>query len=71
VQNSLKGLVEQIAEGDVTPNPYQRGTYSSCNWCAYAPICRFESGGGCMRNYEEIKASEFWAQLRKEEDAHG
>jgi len=71
VQNSLKGLVEQIAEGDVTPNPYQRGTYSSCNWCAFEPICRFASGGGCMRSYEEIKASEFWAQLEKEAEERG
>lgn len=71
VQNSLKGLVEQIAEGDVTPNPYQRGMYSSCNWCAYEPVCRFVSGGGCMRSYEEIKASEFWAQLREEAENRG
>lgn len=71
VQNSLKGLVEQIAGGDVTPNPYQRGVYSSCNWCAYEPVCRFVSGGGCMRNYEEIKASDFWAQLRKEAEERG
>ncbi len=70
VQKSLQDLVEQIAGGDVSPNPYSRGNHNSCSWCAYEPVCRFSSGGGCMRSYEKISAGEFWAELERKDD-HG
>lgn len=66
----LSRLVGQIASGDVTPNPYTRGSaHDACAFCPYGSICHKESVEG-RRNYKTMSAQRFWEELEKEED-HG
>ncbi len=66
----LGRLVDEIASGEVSPNPYMRGTqYSPCKYCPYRAICRRETLPQ-VRNYSAMSAERFWMEIEKEE-AHG
>ena len=65
----LGNLVEQIASGDVTPNPYTRGDHGACTWCPYGSICHKAEVEG-RRNYKTMSAQKFWEEVGKEMD-HG
>ena len=65
VQRTLGKLVEDIASGDVTPNPYTRGDHGACTWCPYGSICHREEVEG-RRNYKTMSAQRFWEELGKE-----
>jgi ATP-dependent helicase/nuclease subunit B len=69
VQHTLGKLVEEIASGDVTPNPYTRGDHGACTWCPYGSICHKDEVAG-RRNYKTMSAQRFWEELGKEMD-HG
>lgn len=59
-------MVEDIASGNVSPNPYCRGTaHDACTFCPYGAVCQETREQG-RRNYEAMKAQEFWAALEKE-----
>ena len=63
-------LVEDIASGNVEPNPYTRGSsHDACAWCPYASICHKETVEG-RRNYKTMTAQRFWEEIGKEEH-HG
>lgn len=62
-------LVEEIASGDVSPNPYTRGDHGACTWCPYGHICHKEEVEG-RRNYKTMSAQRFWEELGKEK-GHG
>lgn len=67
----LGSLVEDIASGNVEPNPYSRGTYhNACNWCPYATVCHAESVEG-RRSYQAMKAPKFWEEVEKEMERYG
>ena len=67
----LKQLVEEIASGDVTPNPYTRGSsHNACAFCPYGPICHPETVPG-RRNYQAMKPQRFWEELEKERMRRG
>lgn len=39
-------VMTSLKEGDITPEPLEDGTgKSSCDWCSYKAICRFEGEG--------------------------
>ena len=61
----LGKLVEQIASGDVTPNPYTRGEHGACTWCPYGSVCHKAEVEG-RRERKKIKAEEFWENVEKE-----
>ena len=65
----LGKLVEQIASGDVTPNPYTRGDHGACTWCPYGSICHKAEVEG-RRNYKTMRPEKFWEDVGKEMD-HG
>ena len=65
IQRTLGKLVEEIASGDVTPNPYTRGDHGACTWCPYGSICHKEEVEG-RRNYKTMSAQRFWDELGKE-----
>ncbi len=65
VRRTLGKLVEDIASGDVTPNPYTRGDHGACTWCPYGSICHSEEVEG-RRNYKTMSAQRFWEELGKE-----
>ena len=59
-------LVEDIASGNVEPNPYTRGTsHNACAYCPYGSVCHKESVEG-RRNYKKMDADRFWAEIGKE-----
>ena len=61
----LGKLVEQIASGDVSPNPYTRGDHGACTWCPYGSICHKAEVEG-RRNYKTMSAQRFWDEVGKE-----
>ncbi len=67
IYGQLGKMVDTIASGDVTANPYSRGTsFSSCTFCPYGSICH----GGQeenRRNYKTMTASDFWQRIGKED----
>ena len=69
--NLLGEFVTQIADGNVTANPYIRGTFdSACTYCAYNSVCNRGRVPG-MRNFRAVKENEFWETVRKECEDHG
>lgn len=62
----LRRLVDEIASGNVQPNPYTRGNaHSACTWCPYQAVCHSESVEG-RRNYKAMTAQRFWEEIGKE-----
>ncbi len=67
----LGNMVEDIASGNVTPNPYTRGSsHDACAWCPYGNICHRADVEG-RRNYRAVTAGEFWETVEKEGNRHG
>ncbi len=65
----LENMVDEIASGNVTPNPYTRGDkHDACRYCPYGAVCHSATVAG-RRNYKEMKAADFWKRL--EEEKHG
>ena len=64
-------LVDQIASGDVSPNPYTRGSsQSACAFCPYGPVCRLSREEG-RRNYKAMTAQRFWEEIERQVDKNG
>ena len=67
----LARMVDDIASGNVEPNPYTRGSsHSACAFCPYGAVCHKEHVTG-RRNYEAMKADRFWQEIGKEMNPHG
>ena len=67
----LAGMVEDIASGNVEPNPYTRGSsHNACAFCPYGAVCH-ESQVPGRRNYKTMTAQRFWEELEKEGNGHG
>ena len=59
-------LVEDIASGNVDPNPYTRGTsHNACSFCPYGAICHKDGVEG-RRNYKKMESDRFWEEIGKE-----
>ena len=70
VFRTLGKLVEDIASGNVEPNPYTRGTsHDACAFCPYGSICH-KTGVEGRRNYKKMDSGKFWEEVGKEMD-HG
>ena len=67
----LARMVEDIASGNVEPNPYTRGSaHDACAFCPYGAVCHKETVEG-RRNYKTMKADRFWNEIEKEMGADG
>ena len=67
----LSGMVEDIASGNVEPNPYTRGTsHNACAFCPYGTICHKTDVEG-RRNYKAMSAERFWEEVEKELNHYG
>lgn len=67
----LRNMVGQIASGDVTANPYTRGTsHNACTYCPYGSICKPSQEAG-RRNFKKMTADEFWDGIEKEVGYNG
>ena len=64
-------MVEEIASGNVAPNPYSRGTsHDACAFCPYGPICH-KGAAEDRRNFKAMPAQRFWEEIEKEMKRHG
>ncbi len=71
VMDCLGHMAEDIASGNVTPNPYTRGTsHNACTYCPYGAVCHQETVEG-RRNYKSMTAQRFWEEIGKEGKSHG
>ena len=71
VMRVLGGLVEDIASGNVQPNPYTRGSsHNACRFCPYGQVCHSDSVEG-RRNYKAMTAEQFWEQVEREMTKNG
>lgn len=71
VFRTLAKLVEQIATGEIEPNPYTRGTsHNACTFCPYGSICHSETVAQ-RRNYQAMNTERFWKEVEKEMGHHG
>lgn len=71
VLHLLSKMVDDIASGNVEPNPYTRGSsHNACMFCPYSMICHAATVEG-RRNYQAMSASRFWDDVEKEMHAHG
>lgn len=67
----LGQLVNQIASGQITPNPYSRGSsYDACAYCPYGSICH-KTEVKDRRNFKAVTAQKFWEAIEKEVESHG
>lgn len=67
----LSRMVSDIADGDVQPNPYTRGSaHDACSFCPYGAVCHPQTVAG-RRDYKMMKAEEFWQEIEKEVQGHG
>ncbi len=66
VFKTLKRMVDEIASGNVEPNPYTRGSaHDACRFCPYQEVCHFATVPG-RRNYKAMTAQRFWEEIGKE-----
>ncbi len=66
----LGRMIDEIASGNIEPNPYTRGSSNPCTYCPYGSICHLETVEA-RRNYKAITANQFWEQVEKEVTDHG
>ena len=67
----LTNMVDESASGNITPNPYTRGTaHNACTYCPYGSICHQEQVKG-RRNYKTMTSQRFWEEVEKEVDRRG
>ena len=67
----LGNMVGEIASGNITPNPYTRGSsHDACTYCPYGSICHKNEVTG-RRNYKTMSRQEFWNRLEKEVKGNG
>ena len=67
----LRKLVDDIASGNVEPNPYTRGgSHDACAFCPYSSVCHNLTVEG-RRNYKAMSAQNFWERVEKEVENNG
>ena len=67
----LGNMVDEIASGNVEPNPYTRGnSHNACDYCPYKDVCHYATVKG-RRNYRAMNAQRFWEEIGKEMENNG
>ena len=71
VFGTLKRLVDDIASGNVEPNPYTRGSsHNACTFCPYGSVCH-KTKVENRRNYKSMSADSFWQYIQQEVSKDG
>lgn len=66
----LGKMVDDIASGNVDPNPYTRGSsHNACRFCPYGTVCHAATVEG-RRNYKIMSAQRFWDDVEREVNKH-
>lgn len=71
IYQTLQNMLDDLADGNITPNPYTRGTDNdACHYCPYQAVCaQMEIDG--RRNFRTVKADRFWEDVAKEVNGNG
>ena len=65
VMKTLGEIVDEIASGEVSPNPYTRGnSHNACAFCPFGAVCHKAEVEG-RRNRESVSAAEFWEEIQE------
>lgn len=66
----LGNMVDEIASGNVKPNPYTRGSsHNACRFCPYGAVCHAATVED-RRNYKVMSSQRFWEEIEKEMNRH-
>lgn len=65
-QKAVK-MNEEIQDGCIEKNPYQRGSLTPCNYCAYKEACSFDTRfpGFSYRQLKPMKPEELWERMQE------
>ena len=67
----LRQMVNTISSGEISANPYMRGSYhNACAYCPYGQICH-SSQVENRREYAAMSAGEFWDYVGKKVGSNG
>ena len=67
----LGKMVDDIASGNVQPNPYTRGvSHDACTYCPYQSVCHSDYVEN-RRDYKSVNAQRFWEDVEKEVSGNG
>jgi ATP-dependent helicase/nuclease subunit B len=70
VLHLLGNMVDEIASGNVKPNPYTRGSsHNACRFCPYGAVCHAATVED-RRNYKVMSSQRFWEEIEKEMNRH-
>ncbi|MBE5862431.1 MAG: helicase-exonuclease AddAB subunit AddB [Lachnospiraceae bacterium] len=59
VNYKLREIGQEILDGNIALNPYERGDETACDYCPYAKVCGFDAGiPGCRTRVIEDMAPE-------------
>lgn len=72
-KEKAKEIGEEIRSGNVEINPYKKKQVTSCSYCEFKPICRFDTANAenKYRNFKPWKKEEIWEKItegRKKEE---
>ena len=66
----LRSMVDDIASGDVAPNPYSRGNrHNACRYCPYGSVCHAAAVED-RRDYKTMTSQRFWDEISREVSEH-
>ena len=62
-----------MVKGNISISPYKKKKQTSCKFCSYSSICRFEGDGfgNRYRIIKDIKAEKVWDMLDKKLESEG
>lgn len=64
-------IVDEIASGNIKPNPYSRGSaFDACAYCPYDSVCHSTTVED-RRNYRTVGDKQFWDDVEKEVGKNG
>lgn len=71
VIRTVADMADQMACGQIEPNPMVRGQYSPCQYCDYTAVCHKDLDIRQPRELAGTSAALFWEKLEKEDREHG
>lgn len=70
VKQLLTGLCAEILKGNVTIQPYKKKSMTSCKYCSFSAVCRFDAtlSENNYKVFHDRKDEEVWSLLREGEE---
>lgn len=67
VSRKITDIGKEILEGNISLNPYEKGSEEACTWCAFQKVCGFETAiPGCKkRKLEELSSEEIMRRMQE------